>query len=262
MRCKNQAKAALIISHPGHELRVHHWVEKTRPLVLVLTDGSGPTHSSRLASTSAVLQKTCARPGAIYGRFSDLEVYSHIIARNISLFCELLEDMVLILEKEEIDLVAGDALEYYNPSHDLCRYLIGAAIEIAQRRTKRPILNFDFPLRGRPDVCPLELRDRALWISLDDSGLERKVTASREYPELAQEVEAALRTLGVGAFRNECLRPVTNNAGVASPPEEQPFYEQHGQKRVQEGVYRQVIRYCDHMQPIAEALWRHTSEES
>ena len=36
-----QRKAALIVAHPGHELRVHHWMELARPLVLVLTDGSG-----------------------------------------------------------------------------------------------------------------------------------------------------------------------------------------------------------------------------
>jgi hypothetical protein len=44
-----------MIAHPGHELRVHHWIERTRPLVFVLTDGSGHTGVSRLASTTAVL---------------------------------------------------------------------------------------------------------------------------------------------------------------------------------------------------------------
>jgi hypothetical protein len=35
--------------------------------------------------------------------------------------------------RNDCSLVAGDALEYYNPSHDLCRYLTGTAVEIAQR---------------------------------------------------------------------------------------------------------------------------------
>nr|MDP9120522.1 hypothetical protein [Acidobacteriota bacterium] len=28
-------RAALVIGHPGHELRVHGWLERARPLVLV-----------------------------------------------------------------------------------------------------------------------------------------------------------------------------------------------------------------------------------
>ena len=48
------ARAALIIGHPGHETLLHHWIERERPVVFVLTDGSGggavarTTHSRRL----------------------------------------------------------------------------------------------------------------------------------------------------------------------------------------------------------------------
>src|SRR5207302_1404403 len=31
--------SALLVAHPGHELRVHGWLERERPLVFVLTDG-------------------------------------------------------------------------------------------------------------------------------------------------------------------------------------------------------------------------------
>jgi hypothetical protein len=64
----NSTRPALIIAHPGHELRVHHWIEKTRPLVLVLTDGSGRTTQSRLASTTRILEQA----GAYLQSFSAL----------------------------------------------------------------------------------------------------------------------------------------------------------------------------------------------
>ena len=255
MDCKDQTKAALIISHPGHELRVHHWMETSKPLVLVLTDGSGSVNRPRLSSTITVLKNTGARSAGVFGRFSDNEMYEALIRKNMPLLCGLLHEVVSILEQEQITLVVGDALEYYNPSHDLCRYITGAAVEIVQRRTGVAIRNFDFSLVDRPDACPPELRERALWISLDESGWERKLAASRGYPELAGEVEATLRAYGEDIFRKECLRPVANNAGIVNPPSEQPFYERHGEKRVRDGVYLQVIRYCNHMQPIAEALW-------
>jgi hypothetical protein len=34
-------RAALVIAHPGHELRALHWLRLSRPCVFVLTDGSG-----------------------------------------------------------------------------------------------------------------------------------------------------------------------------------------------------------------------------
>ena len=43
-----EQSAALVIAHPGHELRIHHWLERARPVTFVLTDGSGHTDHSRI----------------------------------------------------------------------------------------------------------------------------------------------------------------------------------------------------------------------
>src|SRR4051812_8757577 len=75
-------RAALIIAHPGHELRVHHWLEQAKPLVFVLTDGSGRTTQSRLASTSKILQQAGATSGSIYGRFPDATIYSIMLEKQ------------------------------------------------------------------------------------------------------------------------------------------------------------------------------------
>src|SRR5690348_480507 len=67
-------RAALVVAHPGHELRVHGWMELAHPIVSVLTDGSGHTGQSRLSSTTSLLAQSGARPGSMYGRFRDVEV--------------------------------------------------------------------------------------------------------------------------------------------------------------------------------------------
>jgi hypothetical protein len=43
---------------------------------------------------------------------------------------------------------------------------------------------------------------------------------------------------------------------------EAPFYERHGARRVAEGRYRTVIRYREHVRPIAAALWAHAQAGS
>src|SRR3954452_4220641 len=93
---------ALIIGPPGHELRVHHWIERTRPLVFVLTDGSGHTGVSRLASTTAVLERAGATPGSVYGRLSDREVYRAILGGDVGLFAGLADELAAALDQAEV----------------------------------------------------------------------------------------------------------------------------------------------------------------
>ena len=125
----NPGRAALIIAHPGRELRVHHWLETARPLVLVLTDGCGRTGQSRLASPTHTRQQVGAVPGPLYGRLGDAAIYGAILPEREEAFLSLLEEIADEMITAKIDLVAGDALEGCNSSHDRCRHLIGSAVE-------------------------------------------------------------------------------------------------------------------------------------
>lgn len=253
-----ELSAALIISHPGHELRVFHWLEQTRPVVLVITDGSGSINQARISSTSRILKMLGASSGLVYGVFTDREIYSHILNRSESILIQLLEQLATTLTEHNIDVVAGDALEGYNPSHDLCRYVINAAVFLLSKRTGRTVRNLDFLLVGRPDVCPPELLPSAVRLQIDDAALERKLQAAEHYAELKPEVEAALKSVGKDGFRYECLRPVQQPESF-DPPEVPPFYERHGEKRVKEGTYKDVIRYREHLRPVAEMLWNYAA---
>ena len=79
------------------------------------------------------------------------------------------------------------------------------------------------------------------------------MTAAKGYTQLAGEVFAALERTTVEAFRVECLRPVDSSA-ESYPCEDPPFYEQYGEKQVAAGYYHQVLRYQEHIAPLAEAL--------
>ena len=69
----------LIVGHPGHELRVYGWLMSARPVVQVLTDGSGSGGHSRIDSTTTLLDGVAAVRGAIYGRMTDREIYRAIL---------------------------------------------------------------------------------------------------------------------------------------------------------------------------------------
>lgn len=278
------APAALIVAHPGHEIRLHGWLELTRPKIFILTDGSGRASRSRLDATTAYLSQCgIERPPTVsnlYGRFTDREVYVALLARDFTFFLRLADELSESFLRDGIGYVSGDATEGYNSTHDACRLLINTAVEMASRAGDQPIDNFDFPIVNRPDYCPAEQRAQMIRLELDDDQFQRKISSAyRYYPELAAEVENTFngdehsplenylaldereqgehRRVGLEMFRVECLRPICsadNSAGFSSEP---PFYESHAERLVAAGHYQKVIRYREHLLPLSVALREH-----
>ena len=113
------ARAALVVAHPSHELRLHGWLEQARPYVCVLTDGGGRSGEPRLARTTEVLFRGGARQGAVYGRLSDLQVYAAILNGDAELFAPLVEELAQAFFEQRIEYVVGDAAEGYSVTHDI-----------------------------------------------------------------------------------------------------------------------------------------------
>ncbi len=182
----------MVIAHPSHELRMHGWLQIARPRVFVLTDGSGRAGETRLDSTTKVLEDAGATKGTIYGRFTDREVYAAFLNRDYDLFINLAKELAEQFELHQVEYVVGDSAEGYNSTHDACRLVIDAAIEIAAREFDREIANFDFAVVGQPEECPDAIRNEAIWLSLDEETFERKIAAVTAYNStLAADVEAA-----------------------------------------------------------------------
>jgi AcrR family transcriptional regulator len=274
-----ELNAALIVSHPGHELCVHGWLAAARPRTFVLTDGSGRAGKSRIDSTTKILSAAGARPGGIYGRFSDQTIYAAMLARDYDGFFTLIDELAAALRRDDVDYVVGDAIEGYNPTHDVCRLLIDAAVKVANAGCARPIANFDFSLMLRHDNHSAAADKGPLKLQLSEASYAAKLEAMNNYPELAAEVNAGLNKsaliylrmfpeiadeiqqlvegFGENSFRVECLRPVARREPGEELLPDKPFYERYGERMVAAGFYQDVIRHRDHILPFAEMLCRH-----
>jgi hypothetical protein len=249
-------RAALVIAHPGHELHIHHWLELARPVTFILTDGSGHTDRSRLHASTATLQRAGARRGSIYGAMSDRELYRAILGGERELFVKLADDLALALQREGVTCVVGDALEGFNPGHDVCRLVVNAAVARIGGTSSHSLKNMEFTVEGPPQPRLPQDRAEAAILELDDEAFARKVAAVRAYPELAAEVDRVLATQAVETFRTEYLLPVQYGFDLANRFEHPCFYEQYGEKQVAAGYYRDVIRFKDHVAPLAAHLER------
>src|SRR5215831_1487578 len=239
-------RAALIIAHPGHELRIYQWLKLAQPTVFVLTDGSGRSGRSRLHRTSTILREAGATPGPLYGRVSDGELYAAILRQDAGWFIALAIELAGALDRAEIEYIVGDAIEGYNPAHDLCRYVTNTAAMLLAR-DGRILGNYDILLAGRNQTNG----DRHLCIELDGAAAEEKLRIARAYTELQAEVDRILAAEGAASQSIEQLRPV--DPGVA-PLMGPPYYEQYGRQQIARGHYHQLITYCQHIRPFVEAL--------
>jgi len=244
--------ALLCVAHPGHELRVYGWLTRTRPTVLVLTDGSGRSGRSRLPTTLQTLDETGSRPGRVLGALTDADAYASILAGDVAPFGRILDAVTAEILASRATHVAGDAAEGYNPVHDLCRMILNGAV--ARVRRRRSISNFEFPLSEHPATCASHLPAKCIELPLDDALFARKLAAARREPDLGMDVGEAMRTHGADAFRVEVLRPASEPAIGDGLSEEPPFYERHGERRVADGKYGVVLRRREHLLPMARAL--------
>jgi hypothetical protein len=248
-------RAALIAGHAGHELKVFGWMAECRPRVCCITDGSGgSTGKSRVGSTRATIAAAGAQASELLGITSDEEIYRAILEQDLGWFRSTADALAAALVREQIELVAGDAAEGFNPTHDLCRVLINAAVEMAEATSGRRIANLAFPLADSEFGKPLQHDGECLHLRLAEPALAAKLKAAQDYHEMQAEVQRALAFAGREYFREECLREV-RQFGLDETVT--PFYESCGERRVEAGKYEAVIRLREHVLPIVEDLRAH-----
>jgi hypothetical protein len=244
----------LLLAHPGHELRAYHLIERVKPLVAVITDGSGATGVSRLDQAQGVLLAAGARLAPIFGALTDRDAYAACMASDATPFLAALDVLVDVIVSQGVSVVAIDAAEGYNPIHDVCHWL-GRAAAARARHLGAPIELFEIDLVSHPDG-----EGGGVRLALDAEAFERKLCAITRCPALKAEADAAFAHYGQEAFRVEFLRRISD-AGLP-PASWVPYYEQVGEERVKAGRYSSVLRYGSHVRPVLERLLARVSPPS
>lgn len=185
---------------------------------------------------------------------SDQELYRAILTQDADAFLSLTDEIAGILRREAIDCVVGDAVEGANPGHDLCRLMLNAALLRVEQNFGRRVRNLEFPLEGAPDGSLAGRETEIVRLRLDDDAYRRKFAAAEAYPELAAEMARTLTMHDPDTFRIESLRPVHYGLEIDHLFEHPPLYERYGAQQVAAGLYRDVIRFREHLAPLARRL--------
>ena len=231
----------LIVAHPGHELRLFNWMERERPLVFILSDGSGGAARSRLEHSVATIRAAGATMIEGSGARSDREWYAAMLAGDVSPFRTTAEAIAAAALTARAPLVVADAADGYNPLHDLCQ-AVGSAVVARLAGDAPPMFLVSPATAGAIGTAAIE------W-TLDAEATRRKHRAVSAYTPLAQEA-AQLLAEAPGALHTERLLVPTFDW----PENWTPEWEAFGRKRVSEGRFTAPITWRDHVLPIANAL--------
>jgi hypothetical protein len=179
----DHSRVLLLLAHPGHEVFVHGWLERLRPLVLVLTDGSDSRYASPLQTTLRNVQTAQGRVGSLFGRFTDRGLNQSLLMKDHERFIALAEEIADILLSEKIDWVIGGAGESQVPGADLCRMLLDTASGLVSRRLIH-LRNYEFSLRTTSTLSPRGSHSRQIEIDLEEPAWQRKRRAMLNLPGL------------------------------------------------------------------------------
>ncbi len=239
----------LIIAHPGHELRLFHWMERYRPTVFVLTDGSGSGSASRIEYTRRTLERAGAKAGAVFGQVSDRDWYSAIINRDSSLLTSAAQEIFGEASQDAPSLIVTDPVEGYNPMHDLCAGVAAAVLTLFAGRNARPELGTYALTRALTNGGRIER------LCLDDQARYRKQQAIAAYEPLSGEAATTLAQTPEALGEEAVTVGATLEAWLgelAMPPE----YEITGRERVRDGRYENAIAYAEHVKPAFDDLMK------
>lgn len=277
---------ALSIAHAGHEVRLHGFLEISKPYVFLLTDGSERTghdmmmESIRLIDTAVkqdkklkVNQKDDAWKRAwmiIQGdrdpehkHIKSSQLYAQILEQNTGFFEYYINFIAANLIRRNINYIIADAIEDKDCIQHMCRIMTDIALGFIVKNTGKQILQYDYSVSNAYNT---NINEECIEINLDEAASERKLNAILKYPFAIPDLKAnfpldinaivELRKMKNGEETiKQLLREI--NMGFLSKEFLRPYTfteSANTSYEVEVEGKKEIITYADHIKPLQEKL--------
>lgn len=117
-------KTVAVFSHPNHEIAVFALLRKLKPYIIFLTDGGG---EQRIRETKKGLASIGLDGQAVYLMHPEQAFYDALLHLDTGFFHKVVLELRLLLKGSKPEQILCDAVEFYNPVHDLTLALVGTA---------------------------------------------------------------------------------------------------------------------------------------
>lgn len=251
-----------VFSHPNHELAVFGTLQELRPRIVYLTDGGGP---DRVEQTREGLSTIRLEDRAVFLDHSENSFYGALLRRDHGFFSNVARQIAETLGVEHPEFLLCDALEFYNPVHDLTLPIVHAAMR--ESDLAAPI--FEVPLvsqaagdgkggKGtsyRVQESASSNAHRTLERHLGKAALGSKKTALHEvYSILTDTMGPMITAIPDQVLARETFLRASET--LLEPDEDRLLrYEWRARLLLERGEIEEAITYSGHFRPVAEQLW-------
>jgi hypothetical protein len=247
----------VVFSHPNHELAIFGLLQRWRPSLVYLTDGGG---SDRVAETRIGLESIGLLERATFLNHAENLFYRALLDRDVDYLERVSDEVARVIETTRPSRVLCDAVEHYNPVHDLSLPIVLRALRRAGPTTgDTPV--FEVPLihqvqSAKGEVYavqrPAATGPSDVWLELTPDEVAAKRTArSGVYTLLAAQLGPIIGDLSDDHLAREVVIPAgspTRHArGVLR-------YEWRAERLRAEGTIERAITFEEHFLPVASSL--------
>ncbi|MDJ0523112.1 MAG: hypothetical protein QNJ90_13670 [Planctomycetota bacterium] len=249
------ARRLFVFSHPNHELGMFGLLGRPEAHLLVLSDGGG---AERVRQTRRGLARLGLEGRATFMDVPETAYYDALLAQDRTLFDTYVDEVRKAVERVDPDEIYCDAVEHYNPGHDMTLPIVWAALG-GQSRSRV----FEVPLiHERADgagyrlqqVAP-SLAGRRLVVQLTPEETALKTRARDEvYRDLDAQLGTELLSARDGQLTCEELMEARPLPLERRPEDMALRYEARGELLRSQGHVEHVVTYEDHWQPMVRKL--------
>ena len=249
------ASLVAVFSHPNHELAVFGLLQSTAPALIYLTDGGG---TPRVEQTRRGLDSIDLLHRAYFLNYTEKNFYDALLDGDSGFFAEVAARVGALLDDLRPDLVLCDAVEFYNPVHDMTLPIVRSALGESTEATV-----FEVPLIHQAAAngeaytvqrAATSLSLERIEFTLSEEEVDAKVRARDEiYTILAEQLGSVITGIPREQMALEVLAPARTSL-PAPDPDMVLRYERRAELLLQRGEVDRKITYADHYRPMASAL--------
>ena len=248
--------SVMVFSHPNHEISVLGTISRKAPQVIFLTDGGG---EERVRETIRGLSSYLPSDSLHFLARSEQSLYQALVKHDTQFYRQLAGEVGEIIERVDPREIYCDAIEFYNPVHDMALPVVRAAL-----RGRDDVVVFEVPLiyqKASESVSftlqqvPSSLEHLAVTVSLTEEELEKKmaILRGRIYDALFSQLGPLIsEAIPARAHREQYI---TARKKLPKPEPDQVLrYDMRGRTLKTSGDVREAITYRGHYVPMFESL--------
>lgn len=244
-------KTVVVFSHPNHEIAVFATLKKLQPLMVFLTDGGG---EHRVEETRKGLRSIGIDSQACFLSHPEQSFYDALLHLDTDFFHKVSLELRMVLKSAKPEQILCDAVEFYNPVHDMTLAIVGAADDAPWESTfevpllyQKPGEKESYGVQTVPDGA-----DR-IEIPLSEEETALKKGALENIYTILRDTLGQVILSSPDALKKETLFPASSPLRAPDPGR---FlrYERRAATLMAEGKVKSEITHTYHFLPIVSEL--------